>query len=190
MNSQPVLPRNHLFCFVTLKHHQQKRKYTGEPYFSHVLAVAQMADGMCKFGYEIGLYHDLIEDTDCGGIELQQALKRFGYSSQDAEFIFKAVMELTDMYIPENFPQLNRAKRKALEAERLHKVSYEAQTVKYFDLMHNTESIVKYDPGFAVKYLAEKATILKGMNKGNPAIYAKCKRSLKKAKKQLLIPKP
>jgi hypothetical protein len=51
--------------------------------------------------------------------------------------------------------------------------------------MHNTESIVKYDPGFAVKYIAEKETILKGMNAGNPAIYAKCKRSLKKAQKLL-----
>lgn len=190
MSSQPVLPRNHLFCFVTLKHHQQKRKYTGESYFSHVLAVAQMADGFCKFGYEIGLCHDLIEDTDCDQIDLHEALMRFGYTLPDANFVTNAVVELTDVYIPENFPQLNRAKRKALESERLHKVSYEAQTVKYFDLMHNTESIVKHDPGFAVKYLAEKADTLKGMNKGNPAIYAKCKQSLKKAQKQLLIPTP
>ncbi len=185
MNSAPVNPRHHLYCFVTLKHHQQKRKYTNEPYFNHVKAVAEMADGLCKFGYEIGLCHDLIEDTDCGGIELQEALKRFGYAYPDNEFIFKAVMELTDVYIPENFPQLNRAKRKALEADRLAKTSYEAQTVKYCDLMHNTASIVEHDKGFAKIYIAEKATILKGMNAGNPEIYAKCKRSLKRAQKLL-----
>lgn len=185
MSSQHVEPRNHLYCFVTLKHHQQKRKYTNEPYFNHVLAVAKMADGTCNFGYEIGLCHDLIEDTDCDRYELKEALMRFGYENYKAEYICNAVIELTDIYTPEIFPQLNRAKRKALEAQRLSTVSYEAQTVKYLDLMHNTESIVKHDKGFAIKYLAEKATILKGMNAGNPAIYAKCKRVLKKALKTL-----
>lgn len=190
MSSQPVKPRHHLYCFVTLKHHQQKRKYTNEPYFNHVKAVAEMADGLCKFGYEIGLCHDLLEDTDCDGIELQQALKRFGYDYPDNEFIFKTVMELTDMYIPENFPQLNRSKRKSLEAERLGKTSYEAQTVKYCDLMHNTASIVKHDKGFAKIYLAEKATILKHMNAGNEITYKKCKRVLKSALKKLQVSYP
>lgn len=182
----PVTPRNHLYCFVTLKHHQQKRKYTGEPYFNHVLAVSKMADGMCKFGYEIGLCHDLLEDTDCEAAYLHNALERFGYTQNEAFFIVNRVIELTDVYITEDFPQLNRAKRKALEAERLHKVSYEAQTVKYFDLIHNCESIVKHDKGFAKVFLNEATTILKGMNSGNPAICAKCKWMLNKAKKQLL----
>ncbi len=185
-NSVPVNPRHHLFCFVTLKHHQQKRKYTGEPYFNHVKAVAEMADGMCKFGYEIGLCHDLLEDTDCQISELDDALMRFGYNLYDAAMIVNRVFELTDVYIPEAFPQLNRAKRKSLEAERLGKTSYEAQTVKYCDLMHNTESIVKHDKSFAKIYLAEKATILKHMNAGNEVTYKKCKRVLKSALKQLI----
>ena len=184
MSSQHVEPRNHLYCFVTLKHHQQKRKYTGEPYFNHVLAVAKMADGLCNFGYEIGLCHDLLEDTDCTAQELKNALVRFGYEEHKAEYIKRAVIELSDVYVSEDFPQLNRAKRKALEAVRLAKTSYEAQTVKYCDLMHNTASIVEHDKHFAKVYLAEKATILKGMNKGNPTTYAKCKRVLKSALKK------
>jgi (p)ppGpp synthase/HD superfamily hydrolase len=104
MFSVPVAPRTHLYCFVTLKHHQQKRKYTGEPYFNHVKAVAEMADGMCKFGYEIGLCHDLIEDTDCDQIDLHEALMRFGYDMGDANFITNGVVELTDIYTPEYFP--------------------------------------------------------------------------------------
>lgn len=187
MSTVTVIPRNHLLAFVALKHVEQKRKYTNEPYLFHLQAVAKMADEKCSFGYEIGLCHDLFEDTDCGSIELQQALYRFGYSINDAEFIFKGAMELTDVYIPENFPQLNRAKRKSLEVDRLHKISYEAQTVKYCDLINNTESIVKYDPGFAVKYLEEKKAILSGMVKGNPVMFQKCKRVLRKALKTLAV---
>ncbi len=177
--------RLNLFAFVVLKHYGQVRKYTGEPYVNHLRAVAEMADGKCKFGYEIGLCHDLLEDTDCTFNELDEALKRFEYEIFDRVIIAGSVNELTDIYTPEAFPQLNRAKRKALEAQRLSTISYEAQTVKYCDLINNTESIVKYDEGFAVKYLAEKATILKEMNKGNPVMYAKAKRVLKKALKSI-----
>jgi (p)ppGpp synthase/HD superfamily hydrolase len=185
MSSIHIELRNHLYCFVTIKHFQQKRKYTDEPYFNHVLAVAKMADEMCRFGYEIGLCHDLIEDTDCEAQELHDALERFGYTLHEAFFITNRVVELTDVYISEDFPQLNRAKRKEQEANRLSKISYEAQTVKYFDLIHNCQSIVEHDKGFAKVFLAEANTILKGMNGGNPAIYAKCKRVIKKALKQL-----
>lgn len=185
MSSVPVAPRNHLLGFCALKHVEQRRKYTNEPYLFHLTAVAKMADDKCRFGYEIGLCHDLLEDTDCTEDELLKALIRFGYFRNEGEYIVHCTKELTDVYTHEAFPQLNRANRKALESQRLHKISYEAQTVKYCDLIHNTESIVKYDPGFAVKYLAEKASILSGMNKGNRVMFMKCKRVLKKALKQL-----
>lgn len=68
--------RLNLFAFVTLKHFGQKRKYTNEPYVNRLRAVAEMADGKCKFGYEIGLCHDLLEDTDCTGAELSETLLR------------------------------------------------------------------------------------------------------------------
>jgi len=187
MSTIPVKSRHHVLAYVALKHVEQKRKYTGEPYLSHLQAVANMADGKCKFGYEIGLCHDLLEDTDCTTAELHLALKRFGYNNVDRNSILDAVIDLTDVYTSEAFPQLNRAKRKALEASRLHKISYEAQTVKYCDLINNTESIVKHDPGFAVKYLEEKATTLKGMNAGNPVMFKKCKQVLRKAQKELNI---
>lgn len=185
MATVQVSPRNHVLAFVALKHVEQKRKYTNEPYLFHLIAVAKMADEKCRFGYEIGLCHDLFEDTDCTTAQLHLSLKRFGYNNSDRNFILDAVIELTDVYISEDFPQLNRAKRKALESDRLHKISYEAQTVKYCDLINNTESIVKYDPGFAVKYLEEKKSILNGMTKGNPVMFQKCKRVLRKALKTL-----
>lgn len=171
------IPENrqaNLLDFVTLKHDQQKRKYTNEPYITHLIAVADMADGHCKLGYEIGLLHDLLEDTDCPENEMIQALDRFGYTYPEIVFIGRRVHELTDVYTPEKFTKMNRKTRKELEANRLHKVGYAAQTVKYCDLIDNTKSIVKYDKGFAVKYLAEKRDILNGMNRGNKEMYSKC----------------
>ncbi len=175
----------HLFGFVTLKHDQQKRKYTNEPYVYHVRAVADMADGKCLMGYEIGLCHDLLEDTNCTYSELLTALQRFGYLESEAKFICDCTADLTDRFTPELHPNLNRKARKALEAERLHAVCPCAQTVKYCDLIHNTESIIEYDRGFAMKYIPEKEQILAGMNKGNKLMYRLALQSLYNAKKKL-----
>ncbi len=164
-------PREHLYSFVNLKHFEQKRKYTGEPYFQHVKAVAEMADGIANFGYEIGLCHDLLEDTDCKRHELYDALMRFGYGIGNSCFICDGVDDLTDVYTHEDYPNYNRAKRKQFEAERLWTISPDNQTVKYCDFIDNTKSIVQHDPGFAKVYLAEKAYILKGMNKGDKHLY-------------------
>lgn len=163
--------RLNLFAFVTLKHFGQKRKYTNEPYVNHLRAVAEIADGKCKFGYEIGLCHDLLEDTDCTPLELRNALERFGYSFEELFTIGSVVSELTDMYTYEKYPDLNRKIRKQKEACRLHFISYEGQTVKYCDIINNSESILKHDQGFAKIYIPELKMILDGMNKGNKKLY-------------------
>lgn len=185
MATVPVDKRNHLYAWVALQHFHQKRKYTGEPYFNHLVAVAEMADGKCLFGYEIGLCHDLLEDTECTKFELEEALFRFKYDDHEVAHISNCVEDLTDVYTHDAFPQLNRATRKSEEAKRLHNINPNAQTVKYCDLINNTESIVQHDKGFAVKYLEEKRNILSGMNKGNPEMFLKCHKLLKKASKQL-----
>lgn len=181
--------QSHILGFVTLKHDQQKRKYTNEPYVTHVRAVADMADGKCPYGWEIGMCHDLFEDTDCTRQELGQALIRFGYSGSEAELICECVDDLTDKFTSEAYPQLNRLARKRLEAERLFLVAQASQTVKYCDLILNTASIIEYDPGFAVKYLDEKEYILSGMNQGNKLMYRRALQSLHDAKKKLAYPR-
>jgi (p)ppGpp synthase/HD superfamily hydrolase len=187
MSSVPVDRRHHVLAFVALKHVMQVRKYTGEPYLRHLQNVAKMADGKCKFGYEIGLCHDLLEDTDCTFSELLTSLMRWGYEQVDAIFICNRVQDLTDVFIPENNPELNRGARKYLESMRLHSIDPVAQTVKYCDLIDNTVSIVERDKGFAKKYIPEKEAILTGMDLGNKIMYRKALQSLEKAKQQLGI---
>lgn len=53
-----------LIRYVGLKHQLQVRKYTHEPYFNHLISVAEMVDDIGDLFYEIGLCHDLLEDTD------------------------------------------------------------------------------------------------------------------------------
>ena len=132
-----------------------------------------MADGKCLMGYEIGLCHDLLEDTDCTVHELRDALKRFGYNDFEIICILRPVVALTDIWTPEYAPLLNRAKRKKFEAERLHTVSPEAQTVKYCDIINNAESILQHDPKFAKVYISEMKDVLEGMNKGHKGLYKK-----------------
>jgi len=178
MNTVQIDPRNHLLAFVHLKHYGQKRKYTGEDYVNHLKAVAKMVDGKCELGYEVGLCHDLLEDTDCTEEELKNALMRFEYGSKDSIFIFEKVRDLTDRYVPETCPTWNRTVRKKLEAERLWTISPEAQTVKYCDIINNSESILQYDAGFAKIYIPEMQEVLKGMNKGHKGLYKKALKSV------------
>lgn len=58
-----------------------------------------------------------------------------------------------------------------MEAFRLHGISPTAQTVKYCDIINNSESILKHDQGFAKIYISELKMILDGMNKGNKKLY-------------------
>lgn len=174
-----------LLDFVTKWHGKQLRKYTDEPYIVHLLAVASRAEKAIPFGYEVGMCHDLVEDTDCTYKDIQEFFESIGYSNFSSLWIVKLVDQLTDVYTSEAYPNLNRATRKKLEAERLHKVHPDAQTVKYCDLIDNTSSIVKYDKDFAKVYLDEKQYILSKMNRGDKVFYSEALDTLFEAKNQL-----
>ena len=72
------------------------------------------------------------------------------------------VVELTDVSKPEDG---NRATRKAIDADRLGKVSEQAQIIKLADLLDNSEDILANDPKFAKVFLKEKEAILDKMTK-------------------------
>jgi (p)ppGpp synthase/HD superfamily hydrolase len=174
-----------LLEFVKRKHGEQKRKYTGDPYWTHVVAVAEIVDPYEPEGIEAALCHDLFEDTACNFAILHKELVRIGYERRDAYKICTTVTELSDVYTHEDFPYYNREKRKEFEAERLGTVSYLAQSIKYADLIHNTESIVEHDKDFAKKYLQEKDRILELMIDGNPALFKRCMKSLQESQMKI-----
>ena len=165
-----------LFDFVKEQHREQKRKYTGIPYWHHLRDVAYTMSyyPSVTFGIEIAMCHDLLEDTDCRSSALREFMMKVGYSGEDAGFILHGVKELTDQFTHEAYPEMNRKARKDAEAERLINISANSQSVKYADIIDNTSSIVQYDPGFARVYLCEIGKKIYLMNKGNPDLHNRC----------------
>lgn len=170
-----------LFAFVKEKHGDQKRKYTGEPYYTHLLGVAEIVGRFVNGLTEIALCHDLLEDTTCATEELYSAMSSAGYKVSEQMIIMDGVVSLTNVYTKQAYPEMNRAKRKRLEACRLGAISVNAQNVKLADLIHNTQSIAKHDPDFAKVYLQEKVSILDKMRKGNINLFIECCHTLRQA---------
>lgn len=142
---------------------QQKRKYTGDPYYRHPLEVF---DILCQY-YDptpeqqcAALLHDVVEDT---GVTLEIIRQTFG-----AE-VTRLVEGLTD--VPSTAG--NRKERNAMNKERLANAGFSVQVVKCSDTISNTRSIVKRDPDFARVYIPEKLASLKAMQRNliNEPIY-------------------
>jgi (p)ppGpp synthase/HD superfamily hydrolase len=163
-------PAEFLTNWVKQKHKGQIKKYSGQPYFSHLMNVADMAKPVTSFGYEIGLCHDILEDTKVTENELFEALLSFGYSENEANYITIRVVELTDIFTSEAYPELSRETRKELEISQMPKISPGAQTVKYCDLIDNMNLVIKFDHENTYQYLQKKKRLLNSMIDGNEKI--------------------
>ena len=162
----------------------QKRKYTGLPYHVHTDEVAGLVTsvGGSTAAIMAAHLHDVLEDVaivEGSGFNLESIVFNFGSE------VGAMVVDLTDIFTKENFPNMNRAARKAAEAARLSNVSSAAQTIKLADLVSNTRDIVQNDAGFAVTYLREKEVILKGLTHGNSQLFKLATELLHLGKKTL-----
>lgn len=150
--------------FANVAHQGQKRKYTNDDYIVHPIAVAKLVheryedDNMTY----AALLHDVLEDTTVTHSELRSFLHKT-FSVESAEDILSLVVELTDVYTKEAFPDYNRTQRKEFEAFRLAYASLRAKQIKKADIKHNSESILDHDPKFAKVFLAEKDHLMSYM---------------------------
>lgn len=174
MNTDFLTNKQMLFLeFVKEQHGDQKRKYTGEPYWYHLVNVARILFDTGHHNLiEIALGHDLVEDIpNLESKTIARKLISIGYTSNTTIFIEGGILALTDIFTKEAYPDWNREKRKAEESKRLGRIFPSFQTVKYADLIDNGKDILKNDPKFAKVYLREKQDILKVMNKGDGGLY-------------------
>lgn len=156
------------------------RKYTGEEYWTHPLAVARIVGKYEPDAVEMALCHDLFEDTHSNFTKLHEELLRIGYSENKAIKICIGVQELTNIFKTQKYPMLNRATRKAQEAKRLGTIGYLPQCVKYADIIHNGRTISMKDKSFAKLYLNEAIDILNVMRDGNINLLVECAYTIKK----------
>jgi len=149
--------------FAKEAHGEQKRKYTGEPYINHPVAVAQLVASVTEDCEMIAaaLLHDVIEDTAVTYKDLVDTKNGFGPHVANLVWWLSDVSRLEDG---------NRKIRKHLDRLHISGAPSNAKTIKLADLCDNTSSITKYDPGFAKIYMEEKKALLPLLATGNPVL--------------------
>ena len=153
--------------FATAAHEGQVRKYTGEPYIVHPYEVAELIRGLPNHTPAMlaaAWLHDVVEDTP---VTIGEIRVHFGPEVGDL------VEMLTDVSRPEDG---NRAGRKRVDLEHTAQGNPQAHTIKLADLISNSRTIVKYDPGFAQVYLREKKALLEVLKDGNPTLFIQAQR--------------
>lgn len=141
--------------FATQAHKGQVRKYTGDEYIVHPIAVAKIAnDAMGDLSSPevviAALLHDTVEDTP---VTIDQIQMLFG------DKVAKYVWFLTDA---DNFIG-NRKTRKAITRARLQHAPLEAKVIKLADIYHNSLSIAKYDKKFFEVFKHETRALIDAM---------------------------
>ena len=145
--------------FCNVAHVGQKRKYTGEDYSVHPLAVARILAGVGARTELIvaGLLHDVLEDTSA---TYKQLVTEFG------EEIADLVVEVTDGDV-----EGNRDYRMRTHAIRLGTASIDAKTIKLADILDNTKDIAEHNKSFSKIYLAEKRYCLPYLKSGSKILW-------------------
>lgn len=164
-----------IFCIAAHEAVQHKRKYTGEPYFTHPYAVANMIKDFWYTEEMIcaAYLHDVVEDAN---INIEVIEDIFG------PIVASYVSGLTDVSKPSDG---NRAIRKYIDREHTAQQCPEVKTIKLADLIHNSESILKHDKEFAKVYILEKELLLKVLKEGDEHLWRMANGIVVKAKIEL-----
>lgn len=139
----------------------QKRKYTGDPYIIHPIAVAELVATVTDDESVIAaaLLHDTLEDTKTTEDDIRKA---FG------EDVLQLVKEVTDISKPTDGV---RKVRKELDRLHIAKASPRGKTVKLADLINNAKDINAHDTDFAVVYMKEKEHLLDILKEGDATLW-------------------
>jgi len=144
-----------VFAFAIEAHKGQVRKYTGEDYIVHPMAVCRTVEkhGGSEVQQAAALLHDVVEDTS---YTLADINANFGHE------IATMVKWLTDTSKPSDG---NRAIRKEIDRKRLADAPAEAQFVKLADMIDNSKTIFTLDKSFAPLFKKEMGLLVDSMTK-------------------------
>lgn len=161
----------------------QRRKYTQEPYWVHTDEVAEIVASVTDRPEIIvaAYLHDILEDVAPINSYYSATLigDEFGLSVKEL------VIELTDVFTHNNYPQYNREIRKNMERERISKISSNAMTIKLADIISNTKSIMTHDIGFGRIYLNEIEKIVPHLKKGNSVLFHQALKEITHAQEKM-----
>jgi (p)ppGpp synthase/HD superfamily hydrolase len=164
--------------FARESHGSQTRKYGHEPYIEHPKRVAEMVRGVPHSEAMIcaAYLHDVVEDTP---VTHEEIVRLFGKE------VALLVHELTDEFMKEKHPGLNRKERKKREISRQARMSPEAKTIKLADVIDNTRDIIKNDKDFSRKYIPEMEALVEALQGGDFQLLMRACYEVQKAKLEL-----
>lgn len=162
---QPSLEERALaFAMAAHESVNQKRKYSGEDYIVHPIAVAEIVRSVPHTSDMIAAayLHDVLEDVS--HIQFGDLYYEFGGE------VANLVYWLTDVSKPEDG---NRKVRKQKDLEHIAKAPAAAKTIKLADLIDNTLTIRELDPDFWKVYRHEKLRLLEVLKDGDATLWAR-----------------
>jgi (p)ppGpp synthase/HD superfamily hydrolase len=152
-----------------------RRRYSGDPYITHLQAVARQVAGSGA-GPEIvaaAWLHDVVQDTRT---TLEEVQERFG------DGVAGLVAILTGITRPEDG---NRATRKPLDREQVAAAPPGAQTIKLADLIDNADSICRHDIRFGRIFLREMEELMRVLRHGDPGLKARAEQTWRDWRRKL-----
>lgn len=148
--------------FATKAHEGAVRKYTGVPYITHPIAVAELVrvfDPRPEV-WVAAILHDVVEDTP---VTLEEIEVEFGPT------VAELVKYCTNVAGPEIE---DRKTRFAMNAAHFKEGPPGAHNIKVADAIHNMSTLEAYDPEFYKTYKIEKAALNILMTKAHPGLTA------------------
>lgn len=147
----------------------QKRR-GGEDYIIHPVAVAEIVSSVPHTPEMVAAahLHDVIEDV-CPKNEKYSEEWIFNLLGST---VLRLVVELTNEFSAEKYPQFNRKIRKQKENERVSSISPEAQTIKLADIIDNCKPGQQSElDNFLQTYRKEKLVQISYLTKGDKSLF-------------------
>ena len=147
--------------FATKMHEGQVRKYTGEAYITHPVAVADLVEAYLDekgfseeevmMAIQVAILHDTVEDTVATMEDIESL-----FGPEIAKGVW--FMTKTPDYVG------NRKFRKELCEMRLREAPEIIRILKTCDMFHNSLSIEEHDPKFWKTFKEETVSLLIAMD--------------------------
>jgi (p)ppGpp synthase/HD superfamily hydrolase len=137
--------------FAARKHTDQRRKYSAEPYLTHLQAVVAILEEHGVDQPEVlsaAYLHDTVENT---GTTIPELVEAFG------ETVAELVFWLTDN------EKSNQEAQTTMSAWRFGRAPWHAKLIKLADIIDNARNAIEHDPKSARLLLAEKKQVLAQM---------------------------
>lgn len=146
--------------FATEKHANQFRKYSGEPYITHPIIVAEICRRFTDDTATIigAILHDVYEDTPT---TLDEIENNFGKEIREIVYYTSEVSSVL---------KLSRKERKKMDRKHYCSGNHKSKLIKIADAIHNCECFVKYNPKFATMYIHEKFLLVEEILKSQKTI--------------------